>query len=89
MLTLALTFALTCFALGFAMNLVAFIRAPTLADRILSIDTMVINTIALIVLYGLKTGSDLYLEAAILLALMGFVSTIAFCKFLLRGSLIE
>lgn len=89
MLPLALTFALTCFAAGFALNLIAFARAPTLADRILAVDTMVVNGIALIVLYGLKTGSDYYLEAAILLALTGFVSTIAFCKFLLRGSLIE
>ncbi len=89
MLTLALTFALTCFALGFAMNLVAFARAPTLGDRILAVDTMVVNGIALIVLYGIQTGSDLYLDAAILLALTGFVSTIAFSKFLLRGSLIE
>lgn len=89
MLPYALTFALTCFALGFAMNLAAFARAPTQADRILAVDTMVVNGIALIVLYGIRTGSDLYLDAAILLALTGFVSTIAFCKFLLRGSLIE
>lgn len=89
MLPLALTFALTCFAAGFAMNLAALARAPTHADRILAVDTMVVNGIALIVLYGVKTGSSLYLDAAILLALTGFVSTIAFCKFLLRGSLIE
>ncbi len=89
MLSYALTFALTCFALGFAMNVLAFARAPGLPDRILAVDTMVVNGIALIVLYGVKTGSGLYLEAAILLALTGFVSTIAFCKFLLRGSIIE
>ena len=89
MLQLALTFALTCFALGFAMNIAAFARAPNIADRILAVDTMVVNGIALIVLYGVKTGSNLYLDAAILLALTGFVSTVAFCKFLLRGSLIE
>ena len=89
MLPVALIFALTCFALGFAMNLLAFARAPTIADRILAVDTMVVNGIALIVLYGVRIGSDLYLDAAILLALTGFVSTIAFCKFLLRGSLIE
>lgn len=85
----ALIFAITCFALGFAMNLIFFARAPTIGDRILSVDTMVVNGIALIVLYGVKTGSGLYLEASILLALTGFVSTIAFCKYLLRGSLIE
>ncbi len=88
-LAFSLTFAITCFALGFAMNVIAFARAPSIGDRILAVDTMVVNGIALIVLYGVKTGSSLYLEAAILLALTGFVSTIAFCKYLLRGSLIE
>ena len=50
---------------------------------------MVVNTIALIVLYGVKTASGLNFEAAMLLAMTGFVSTVAFCKFLLRGSIIE
>lgn len=89
MLDIALTYALACFTLGFAMNLWAVARATTIADRILAVDTMVINGIALIILYGITTGSSLYLDAAILLALTGFVSTISFCKFLLRGSLIE
>ena len=89
MLDIALTYAIGCFTLGFAMNLWAFARAATVADRILAVDTMVINGIALIILYGISTGSSHYLEAAILLALTGFVSTISFCKFLLRGSLIE
>ena len=89
MLSFALTFALTCFALGFAMNILAFARAPSLPDRILAVDTMVVNCIALTVLYGVKTGSSLYFDVALLLALSGFVSTVAFCKYLLRGSIIE
>jgi len=89
MLSFALTFALTCFALGFAMNILAFIRAPGLPDRILAVDTMVVNGIALTVLYGVRSGSHLYIDVAMLLALTGFVSTVAFCKFLLRGSIIE
>ena len=89
MLSFALTFALGCFALGFALNIVAFVRAPTIPDRILAIDTMVINGIALMVLYGVRTGSSLIFEVAMLLALTGFVTTVAFCKFLLRGSIIE
>jgi len=89
MLSFALGFAITCFTVSLVLNAATFVRAPTLADRILAVDTMVINAIALIVLYGLKTGSGYNLEAAILLALTGFVSTIAFCKFVMRGSLIE
>lgn len=89
MLSLALTFALTCFAIGFAMNIAAFVRAPSLPDRILAVDTMMVNGIALIILYGVRSGSSLSLEVAMLLALTGFVSTVAFCKYKLRGSIIE
>jgi len=89
MLSFALTFALTCYALAFAMNLIQVVRAPTLPDRILAADTMVINTIALIVLAGIATGSALSVEAAIVLAMTGFVSTVALSKYLLRGGIIE
>ncbi|MFN4203542.1 MAG: K+/H+ antiporter subunit F [Tabrizicola sp.] len=88
-LTHALTFALGCFGLAMVMNLVRLLTAPTLIDRILVVDTMTVNVIALIVLYGVSVRSSLNFEAAILLALFGFVSTVAFCKYLLRGSIIE
>ena len=89
MLTYALTFAIACFALALILNLIRLATAPTMPDRILTVDTMVINIIALIVLYGVQTGSSLVFDAALLLAMTGFVSTIAFCKFLLRGGIIE
>jgi multicomponent K+:H+ antiporter subunit F len=58
-------------------------------DRILALDTMFINTIALIILYGMSMGTGLYFEAALLIAMLGFVSTVAVCKYLLRGDIIE
>ena len=64
-------------------------RGPSLPDRILALDTMYINSIALIILYGLLMGSPLYFEAALLIAMIGFISTVAVCKFLLRGDIIE
>jgi multicomponent K+:H+ antiporter subunit F len=87
--TAALTFALWAFAISLVLNLVRLATAPTVTDRILSVDTMTVNTIALIVLYALKTGSPLNFEAALLFALTGFISTVAYCKYLLRGSIIE
>ncbi len=89
MLTLALAFAIGCFALALQLNLIRLATAPTRPDRILAVDTMVVNLIALIVLYGIKTNSGLNFEAAMLLAMTGFVSTVAFCKYLLRGRIIE
>ena len=89
MLSLALAFAIGCFAVALLLNLIRLATAPSMGDRVLAVDTMVVNLIALIVLYGVKTGSGLNFEAAMLLAMTGFVSTVAFCKYLLRGSIVE
>ena len=64
-------------------------RGPSVADRILALDTLVINAIALIVVFGILYGSPLYFEAALLFAMVGFLTTVAFCKFILRGNVIE
>jgi multicomponent K+:H+ antiporter subunit F len=82
-----LVFAMISMAL--LLNLWRLLRGPSLPDRILALDTMYINSIALIILYGLLMGSPLYFEAALLIAMLGFVSTVAVCKFLLRGDIIE
>ena len=85
----ALSFMLACITLALVLNLIRLFTAPTLTDRILTLDTMAVNAIALVVLYGVWAGTGLYLEAAVLLALTGFVGTVAYCKYLLRGSIIE
>lgn len=85
----ALVFALGAFALALILNLVRLATSPTVADRILAVDTMTVNAIAIVVLGGLQSGSALNFEVALLFALTGFISTIAFCKYLLRGSIIE
>jgi multicomponent K+:H+ antiporter subunit F len=89
MIAYALSFAIGCFALALLLNLWRLASAPTLPDRILAVDTMVVNVIALLVLYGIKSGTGLNFEAAVLFAMTGFISTVAFCKYLLRGSIIE
>ncbi len=89
MIDLALNFAFGCFGLGLLFNIYRIGRAPGVPDRVLALDTMVINMIALIVLYGIKQGSGVNFEAAMLFAMTGFVSTVAYCKFMLRGDIIE
>lgn len=71
------------------LNLWRLLRGPDLPDRILALDTMYINSIALILLYGMHMRTNLYFEAALLIAMLGFVSTVALCKYLLRGDIIE
>jgi multicomponent K+:H+ antiporter subunit F len=71
------------------LNLYRLAVGPDVVDQVLALDTLVVNSIALIILVGVALGSDLYFEAALLIAMLGFVSTVAFCKFLLRGDVIE
>lgn len=79
--------AMLCLAL--LLNLWRLVIGPDTSDRILALDTMYINSIALLLLYGIWEGTPLYFEAALLIAMLGFVSTIAVCKYLLRGDIIE
>lgn len=89
MIELALTFAFSCFGLALLFNLWRIVHAPGVPDRVLALDTMVINMIALLVLYGIRQGTGVNFEAALLFAMTGFVSTVAYCKFMLRGYIIE
>ena len=89
MLALALPLAIGMVALAMALNLWRLVRGPDLPDRILALDTLGINTIALVVLLGIGLGSVVYFEAALILAMMGFVGTVALCKFILSGDIIE
>jgi len=89
MITTALIFAIGCYSIGLLLNLYRVLVGPSAADRILALDTMVINLIALLVLYGIWAGSQTFFEASMLLAMVGFVSTVAYCRYLLRGSIIE
>lgn len=89
MIETALSIAMGCVALAMLLNLYRLLRGPTTPDRILALDTMVINAIALIILFGILEESGTYFEAALLLAMVGFVGTVAYTKFLLRGDIVE
>jgi multicomponent K+:H+ antiporter subunit F len=85
----ALNFALL--AAGASLLLCAWrlLRGPELPDRVLALDTMYVNVVALVVLLGLRHGTELYFEAALLIALLGFVSTVALARYVSRGDVIE
>ncbi len=89
MIGYAVIFAFACLSLALALNLWRLFRGPTIGDRIVALDTMVINSIALIVLIGIQRANAVYFEAALLLAMVGFVGTVAYCKFVLRGDIVE
>lgn len=89
MIETACAFAIGAISVSVLLNVYRLIVGPDITDRILALDTMVINAIGLIVLVGIVFGTAIYFEAALLFAMVGFVSTVAFCKFLLRGNVIE
>jgi len=89
MLAITIQIALALVTAAVVMSFWRLLRGPDAPDRILALDTLYVNTIALLVLFGIYLGSDLFFEAALLIALMGFIGTVALCKYLLRGDIIE
>lgn len=89
MLTYVIPLCLAIMGLALMLTLARLIKGPDMPDRILALDTLYINAIALLVLFGIWLGSDLYFEAALLIAVMGFIGTVAVAKYLLRGDIIE
>lgn len=89
MIGYAIDFAYMCFGFAMLFCLYRVVRAPGLADRVLALDTMTINAIALLTLFGIDNGTGMYFEASLLFAMLGFISTVAFAKFVLRGDIIE
>jgi len=89
MLDIAIPVAFVLMALALLLNLWRVLRGPDLPDRILALDTLYVNSIALLVLFGIHLGTAIYFEAALLIAMMGFVGTVAIAKYLLRGDIIE
>lgn len=65
------------------------VRGPRAQDRVLGLDALYVCAMLLFLLFGIRTGSTLYFEAALVIALLGFVSTAALAKFLMRGEVIE
>ena len=77
--------------LGLAMACAMYrmVRGPRAQDRVVGFDSLYVNAMLLLLTLGIQAGSTLYFEAALIVALLGFVSTVAFAKFLLRGEVIE
>lgn len=89
MIAAACSFAIGAISVSILLNVYRLVAGPDATDRILALDTMVVNAIGLIVVAGIMFGTTIYFEAALLFAMVGFVATVALCKFLLRGNVIE
>jgi len=76
-------------ALAMALAVFRMFRGPRAQDRVLGLDTLYVNAMLLLLTFGIKTGRDVYFEAALIISLLGFVATVSLAKFLMRGEVIE
>ncbi len=88
-LLFAVTAAQVMLAGAMALALARMIRGPRAQDRVLGLDTLYANSMLMLLTFGIRTGSTLYFEAALVIAVLGFVATAALAKFLMRGEVIE
>ena len=88
-MNLSFIIAFILVAVAQVMSMIRLVIGPSVGDRILALDTMVVNAIGLIVLLGIVQGSRIYFEVTLIIAMLGFVSTVAYARFVLRGDIIE
>jgi multicomponent K+:H+ antiporter subunit F len=88
-LTWGITGAQVLLGLALACSTLRILWGPRAQDRVLGFDSLYLNAMLLVLTFGIQSGSTLYFEAALMMALLGFVSTVALAKFLLRGEVIE
>jgi multicomponent K+:H+ antiporter subunit F len=89
MIAIASTVALVAIGAAMLMNVYRLLVGPDVTDRVLALDTLVINAIALVILAGIHYSTMIYFEAALLFAMVGFLTSVAYCKYLLRGNVME
>ena len=88
-LTWGITGAQVLLGLALACSTLRILWGPRAQDRVLGFDSLYLNAMLLVLTCGIQSGSTLYFEAALMMALLGFVTTVALAKFLLRGEVIE
>ncbi|KIN62147.1 Multiple resistance and pH regulation protein F [Sulfitobacter noctilucicola] len=88
-MNIAFIIAFVAVAFAQVMSMIRLVIGPSVGDRILALDTMVVNAIGLIVLLGIAQGTRIYFEVTLIIAMLGFVSTVAYARFVLRGDIIE
>jgi multicomponent K+:H+ antiporter subunit F len=89
LLELSAVYALACVLAAMLLCTLRLLRGPSAHDRVLALDTLWMSGMVLALVLGVRSGTQVYFEAAMLIALLGFVSTVAMAKFLMRGEIIE
>ena len=85
----AVVFTLGCYALASILVLLRLVGGPRAHDRVFALDLLYCHALLVLLVLGIRYRSDVYFEAALLIAVFGFVSSSALAKFILRGEVIE
>jgi len=88
-LAMALMVSKSFLTLAMAAAAFRILRGPRAQDRVLGMDTLYVNSMLLLLVFGIGSGTTLYFEVALIIGLLGFVATVAMAKFLMRGEVIE
>lgn len=89
LLDFALNVGIVCVALSVLMCSWRLLKGPEICDRVLALDTLYLSLVALVVMLGLRWQTPLLFEAALIVALLGFVGTVALARYLSRGDVVE
>lgn len=89
MMKLALDAAMLMLALAMLLCLLRALRGPSLPDRILALDTLYIDTLALLIVLGIRQQTQLFFEVALVIGMLGFLGTVALATYLARGDIID
>ncbi|QHS10842.1 K+/H+ antiporter subunit F [Sinimarinibacterium sp. NLF-5-8] len=85
----AIDFALCAYALSMLLILLRLLHGPSAEDRVLALDALMTQGLLMVLVFGIRIGSAVFFDVALLMALFGFVGSVAMAKFLLRGEVIE
>jgi multicomponent Na+:H+ antiporter subunit F len=84
-LPLALTVAEALLSASLGLTLLRLLRGPTLPDRVVALDLSAVLVVGFVAVYSVRAGSDVFLSAAVVLALLSFLGTVAFARFIEKG----
>lgn len=85
----ALVFAQCCLGLAMLLTIIRLLVGPRAQDRVLALDAFYAQVLLMLLVFGVRSGTTLYFEAALVMSLLGFVGTTALARFLMRGEVIE
>lgn len=89
MIQIAIVISLTVVGVAMLLSLWRLLRGPTAPDRILALDTLYVNAVAQLILFGMYLDVEMYFEVALIIAMLGFFSTVVLSKYVIRRDIVE